>query len=244
MQVDEGFEVETPQRGLGRVFAVVLLVHLVVIGGILAFQQLDDGGIERSPLGKLTGSDSSGANGSQEAVDDLLPPMRTNGKSIVVDHPYLEGHKRYRVGEGETLVQIVRQFNASVAEVEQLNDLRPGGKIFTGQWLTIPDNTGNAPRDPLADDGPAPVVKAREIRPQPGTMKPVPIERPVAEGAKPDVRAATASSGRTYQVKRGDTLYRIAQRYGVGVQDLLKANNLDDPRKLQVGQVLRIPQGS
>ncbi len=48
----------------------------------------------------------------------------------------------------------------------------------------------------------------------------------------------------THVVKPGDTPVAIAQRYRIKVEDLLAANNITDPRKLQVGQTLRIPTAS
>jgi len=45
----------------------------------------------------------------------------------------------------------------------------------------------------------------------------------------------------TYTVQRGDTLHRIAQRYGVSVNSLMSANSISDAHDLQVGQVLAIP---
>lgn len=50
-----------------------------------------------------------------------------------------------------------------------------------------------------------------------------------------------SSSQVSYTVRRGDTLYRIAQRYSVSVSRLMTANSIDDPQDLEVGQVLTIP---
>jgi len=47
----------------------------------------------------------------------------------------------------------------------------------------------------------------------------------------------------TYVVVTGDTLARIASRYGVTVQAIVAANNLKDPNVLRVGTVLIIPTG-
>lgn len=49
------------------------------------------------------------------------------------------------------------------------------------------------------------------------------------------------AEARTHVVAPGDNLYRIALKYGVGVDELMRANGLLDPRQLRVGQVLRIP---
>lgn len=43
-----------------------------------------------------------------------------------------------------------------------------------------------------------------------------------------------------YQVRKGDTLYRIAQRYGQSVQTLVAWNRLPNASKIEVGQVLRV----
>src|SRR5271168_2467248 len=45
----------------------------------------------------------------------------------------------------------------------------------------------------------------------------------------------------THVVVAGDTLYRIANEFGVGVGRLMAANGLSNPRELRVGQVLTIP---
>jgi spore germination protein len=45
-----------------------------------------------------------------------------------------------------------------------------------------------------------------------------------------------------YAVRRGDSLTTIAKRYGVGVEDILLFNPMDDPDLLVPGQSLRIPQ--
>ena len=52
-----------------------------------------------------------------------------------------------------------------------------------------------------------------------------------------------ASSQRpvTHVVVAGETLYRIANEYGVSVGRLMAANRLSDPRELRVGRVLVIP---
>ncbi len=50
-------------------------------------------------------------------------------------------------------------------------------------------------------------------------------------------------SGSYYVVKRGDTLWRIAQLYEVSVQDIIKANRLPDAARIDVGQKLFIPSG-
>ncbi|MEK1828690.1 LysM peptidoglycan-binding domain-containing protein [Priestia megaterium] len=50
---------------------------------------------------------------------------------------------------------------------------------------------------------------------------------------------------KTYTIKQGDTLYSIAQKYGITVQALQEANKgLSDPLTLQVGKTIVIPSAT
>lgn len=42
-------------------------------------------------------------------------------------------------------------------------------------------------------------------------------------------------------VQFGDTLFRIGLRYGFTVEELVAYNNLTDPDRLEIGQIIRIP---
>ncbi len=52
---------------------------------------------------------------------------------------------------------------------------------------------------------------------------------------------ATAAGGREYIVQLGDTLMSIAQRFDVAMEAIIEANGLVNPDRLDVGQVLIIP---
>lgn len=43
-----------------------------------------------------------------------------------------------------------------------------------------------------------------------------------------------------YTVKRGDTLFKIATRYGLSSQAIMRKNNINNPHKIFVGQKLRL----
>lgn len=49
------------------------------------------------------------------------------------------------------------------------------------------------------------------------------------------------STSRTYTVRRGDNLYRIALRFGTTVGAIAAANGIQNPDLIYVGQVLQIP---
>ena len=69
-----------------------------------------------------------------------------------------------------------------------------------------------------------------------GTTPPAPAPTPTPP--------APGCSGTAYTIRRGDSFYLIAQRYGIPLADLLAANPGVDPARLQVGQVICVPQAS
>lgn len=44
-----------------------------------------------------------------------------------------------------------------------------------------------------------------------------------------------------YRIRQGDTLHTIGLRYGISGKLLQEANNIDDPRRLQIGQIIQVP---
>jgi LysM repeat protein len=52
---------------------------------------------------------------------------------------------------------------------------------------------------------------------------------------------APPASGRSYQVRSGDSYWSIARRHGLRVSDLERANPGIDPRRLRIGAKVRIP---
>lgn len=64
----------------------------------------------------------------------------------------------------------------------------------------------------------------------------------VAESGKPLPGAENAGKPGYYQVKPGDTLIRIALDNGQNWRDLVKWNELENPNRIEVGQVLRVVQ--
>lgn len=57
-----------------------------------------------------------------------------------------------------------------------------------------------------------------------------------------DPRRGNVSESADYQIQRGDRLYSLARRFGIPLDDLMSANPGIDPRRLRVGQSIRIPK--
>jgi len=59
------------------------------------------------------------------------------------------------------------------------------------------------------------------------------------EGVSRSVKPTTMNNGKTYTVVQGDTLYSVAKRYNISVDQLKNKNNLKD-NNLSIGQVLLV----
>ena len=67
----------------------------------------------------------------------------------------------------------------------------------------------------------------------------------IAEKPKPAAKSsAVEDSGKIYTVVKGENPVTIARHLHVSYDALLELNQIDDPRKLQIGQKLHIPAGT
>lgn len=57
----------------------------------------------------------------------------------------------------------------------------------------------------------------------------------------PVVVLAGITGYQPHQVAAGETLTKLAEQYGATVENIALANDLSDPNKIRVGQLLRIP---
>ena len=91
------------------------------------------------------------------------------------------------------------------------------------------------------------------VEPEPGDLDNVsPPEQPVDEPDEPSAdegeeesiepeNTGPAAPGGVYVVQEGDTLYGIAVQFSVTMDQLMIANDMDNPDTLQIGQELQIP---
>jgi membrane-bound lytic murein transglycosylase D len=117
----------------------------------------------------------------------------------------------HRVKRGETLTTVARKLRVSKSELAAANNLSIRARVRAGQELIIP----RAPATLLATrtDRAAPTVTAS--RPVSGT------------GAVPVARRPSPSTTTTYyQVKRGDTLSKIARLFDTSVDKIKSWNRL------------------
>lgn len=131
----------------------------------------------------------------------------------------------YTVRRGDTLSAIARHHGVSIAQLRTANGMR-GDMLQVGQKLQIP---GDAP----APESTTATATVASLAPESANT-----EDSLA-AASASAQTVAAVSEVTHRVRRGETLWRIAKRYGTNVNALRAHNGLASD-VLQVGQTLRI----
>ena len=227
-----------PNLTLSRMFLVVLLLHIVIVGGILTFEMLkaDPIAMEEDPATPLTG-DPNALPGSE-------------GLTLVAAGSY-------RVRAGDTLSQIANAHEVSSGDLTALNGLRNGDQIYPGQKLLIPAKGAGgmipAGRSEIKNGGETnrgtgDAIPA-DLKENRGANVPPPLRgdggvQPgiINTGTQlPPVEPAPTQS-KTHTVADGETAYAISRKYGVTVDALLGANGISDARFLRAGETIKIPE--
>lgn len=218
---------DTPDIRLTRIFTIVLLLHAVAFGGILAFKMVD----KASANTAIT--ISSARPGYESAVKEKkeLAAAAPAAQAPIEDKARVRppaplrrdqnAENQYKVQAGDTLPEIAEALNVDAAVLRSANSIISDNELYPGRWLKIP-----TPAEIAAMKSAAPVERPAQRKPA---------------GAAPVAQPATATQEKVYEVRAGDTAWAIAQKLGVSYHDLLKVNGVDKPETLQIGQKLRVP---
>ena len=162
---------------------------------------------------------SGGVSGGGRGISSYAPPSHSPiettatvpPRSVAAARPAAPNGSTIIVGTSDTLDSLAKRYNVSAAAILQANGYKGPRVLSPGQQLIIPKQTAVA--------GAAPSLA-------PPASKPV---------------AAAAGPSSVHIVNRGDTLMSIARRNNVPVNELAKANNLDQTARLSLGMKLTVP---
>jgi LysM repeat protein len=147
----------------------------------------------------------------------------------------------HTVQSGETLSIISKIYGVDYKDIATWNQLAPPYTIYPGQSLRIhPSSSGSGTVS--YDDSGIPVSTSPPTQGRQLGKSSAHKTGHYKSGYKKSTRAGktTRSGGTYYTVKRGETLYSIAKRYGQDYRTVAKWNNLAPPYTLRAGQRLRV----
>jgi LysM repeat protein len=169
------------------------------------------------------------------------------------------------VKAGDTLSAIAAKFGTTYQELAKINGIADPNKIYPGQVLKLTGSAAASTSRTSAPKAPSAVtytVKAGDTLSKiaakfgttyqelakingiadPNKIYPGQVLKLTGSAAASTSRtsAPKAPSAVTYTVKAGDTLSKIAAKFGTTYQELAKINGIADPNKIYPGQVLKI----
>ena len=137
----------------------------------------------------------------------------------------------YEVRRGDTLWGIARRFGVSVDALKEANKLA-SARIMAGQKLNVAaamPSPAPATEAASAAEAVLAIASSEDLAGSAESSEPVANETEIAEPATIE-----------YRVRPGDTLWDIARRHGVTVEELKSVNGLTSPR-IVAGQTLALP---
>jgi len=151
------------------------------------------------------------------------------------------GFAHHTLVKGEGVAAVAAAYGVPSATIIQMNGLKAGKRVKPGTELVIP-LTAMARRSGAPASEAVARARIGELQkkdPKLVEKEPAPA-RPVARASSPRSSPADANGRSTVQVQAGDSLWGIAQRLGVGLQDLCDWNGIKNPKrhKLQIGKEL------
>ena len=178
------------------------------------------------------------------------PPAAPQGGPAPEGAPPCPGGQLVQVQPGDTLFLLAQRYGVPLAAVILANpQIVDPDQIVPGQWICIPSAPPRCPGGRLV------VVQPGDSLFSIGQRNGVPVEAMIAANpqlADPDLilpgqvvcvpRAPASCAGIQYVVQPGDSLFTIAQRFGVELQDLINANpQITNPDRIWPGEVVCIP---
>ena len=150
----------------------------------------------------------------------------------------------YTVKLGDSLWSIANKYNTTVNELKSLNNLS-SDVLQIGQVLSVPSNSVSVGNTYTVKSGDSLWSIANKYNTTVSNLKSLNnLSSDVLQiGQVLNVPSNSVSMGNTYTVKSGDSLWNVANRYGISVAELKSLNNLSSD-VLQIGQVLNVPSSN
>lgn len=191
------------------------------------------------------------APASEEEVAEEIEEIQEDGVPETAVASLASTTVSHKVASGETLTSIAAKYGVSASDIRTANNLRRNA-VRVGQVLTInnvaPDKAAEAQQaanaNMLAASNAAEEARAQAAQPKTDTAA-----SSAAKGnsqkkstSKTSQKSGSAKKAKqiTHKIKSGENLGRIAQRYGVTVDAIKKANGLKSDA-IRAGAELKIP---
>ena len=176
------------------------------------------------------------------------------------DTPTSNSHLVYhRIKGGETLSQIAEKYNVGLSKLKKWNRLGSKSRIMAGKELKIytaapKTNVASGYHtvkrgETLSHISSKYNVQTKQLMAWNNLKSPKHLKAGkkirVTKAVKKNSRIVAKSKIKTtistkHKLKSGESLYLVARKYGITTKDLVAWNNIQDPKKVRAGTILKI----
>ena len=186
-------------------------------------------------------TNANNLSGSTLAIgQELIIPAKKEEEDEEEVTPPSSPYETYVVVSGDSLYKIANQFNTTVDEIKQLNNLTTN-TLSIGQILKIPNLVNENYQTYTVVAGDSLYKIANRFNTTVNALIELNNLTSSALSIGQTLLIPKTTSYLTYTVVSGDSLYKIANRFNTTVNEIINLNNLTSST-LSIGQILLIPQ--
>jgi len=191
----------------------------------------------RNMIRKTVGAAGVAGGAKAVAQEPTAQQVPADGSTVAAGTP-----STYMVKAGDTLTRIASSLGVAIPDLEKVNGMTEKSVIQVGQILKVPVKAAAQAAAEISTQATKVAGSVQQATaPVASAVGSLTGAAPAADATpSPDTSGAQEATTE-YTIQKGDSPYKIAKKFKITPDQLMKANGITDPKKIQIGQKLKIP---